>query len=162
MKKTILFLISTTIIACSKSPEQVAQKNISEFIKTKSDDPKSYESVKFGKLDTIYSPFSESLEGKKLQKKIEEYDSVQNNYYFKMDEAKTVAEINEYSSLGQKALKQKDSVISDLDLKSSTYKGNIIGFSMKHTFRAKNKMGALVLNDCTAILDLEKNVKSVK
>ena len=68
MKKTILGLtVLMAVVSCKKNPENQVKDNVEKFMTEKMDDPKSYESVKFGKLDSLFSPFDETKEGVKLK-----------------------------------------------------------------------------------------------
>lgn len=60
MKKIILGLSLFVFFAsCTKSSENQAQENVKKYITTKMDDPKSYESVSFGKLEKGKSSYQD-------------------------------------------------------------------------------------------------------
>jgi hypothetical protein len=62
MKKIILGLLLTmAFTSCTKSPEDQAQENIQVYITSKMDDPKSYESVKFSKLEKGKSSYQDEV-----------------------------------------------------------------------------------------------------
>ncbi len=51
---SLLFLFSLLLISCEKSNEEKAKNAIRTYLNENLDDMASYESVKFGSLDTVY------------------------------------------------------------------------------------------------------------
>ncbi|RVU26971.1 hypothetical protein EOJ36_02950 [Sandaracinomonas limnophila] len=51
----IIFIFSIFIISCKKSNEEIAKESIRNYLNENLDDISTYEPVKFGKLDTIFS-----------------------------------------------------------------------------------------------------------
>ena len=51
---TILFLFSVSLLGCQKSNEEKAKEAIRTYLNENLDDMSTYESVKFGSLDTVY------------------------------------------------------------------------------------------------------------
>lgn len=163
MKKIILSLtILTTIISCKKNPENQVKENVKKFMLLKINDPQSYESVSFGKLDSLHSSFIDSKEGIKIK---QEFDSLSKRMNELADESlnpnPNLSELKFEQELSAVSKRQKQ--ISDLlFIKTIKYKGAFTGFKTKHLFREKNKMGAIILDSCTVILDKNLNVKTIK
>lgn len=163
MKKLLIVLFSIFIlISCSKSPEKQAKENVEKYIKAKLDDPKSYESVNFGKLDSTFSLFDESKEGIELQQQDEKYSQRMSELSAEIDIADNISEldkiIEETKIISQKRKDLTDTIFS----RSIAYSGKFCGYKIKHSFRAKNKMGALVLDSCIVELDTLMNVKLIR
>jgi len=67
MKKTgIMFIIAAIFAGCSPSNEKRAQKLVKEYMIVNLKDPKSYESISFSKLDSLFSPYISTQEGERL------------------------------------------------------------------------------------------------
>ncbi len=163
MKKTILGLtVLMAVVSCKKNPENQVKDNVEKFMTEKMDDPKSYESVKFGKLDSLFSPFDETKEGVKLKQEEDSLSKRETELDERIDVTESIPELTKIQE-ESKAITARRSQIVDLMLeKSLKYKGNFIGFKTKHSFRGKNKMGALVLDSCTVIFDKNLEVKSIE
>lgn len=50
MKKVILLVVACMMIACSSTPEERAEKLVTDYIKSGADDPSSVQDVEVGKL----------------------------------------------------------------------------------------------------------------
>ena len=160
MRKIILGLtVMVLLVSCSKSPEKIAQSNISEYLKKNMDDPSSYESVEFGKLDTLHTSFSESKEGLVLQEKDAKLSLRVQELSNKLDSPDlTMNEIKDIQKENEQITKDRLAINDILQSKTLSYKGAINGFSMTHKFRGKNKLGAKILNEINFLLDDKFNV----
>lgn len=162
MKKIILFTaLSLVLFSCSKSQEEQAQENVKEYLSKKLDDPKSYESVSFGKLEKGKSSYKDDLKYLKLVKEEIHTDSLAKALY---EDVLTYTHENTIKA-GMESYK-KVSAILQSDIQSvidfeKKYKPVDI-FYMKHSFRANNKMGALILDSCTVVFDKQLSVINVK
>ena len=162
MKKIILTVaVFLFLISCSKSPEIIAQKNISEYVKNLMNDPKSYESVKFGKLDTIYQNFSETDEGIKLAS---EDSDLSNKMKALTDEIASANSSKELIKIRDKNeyITKRRYEIADINEKNIHFKGKFKGLFMIHQYRSKNSFGALILKHNRFILDKNLNVKDLQ
>lgn len=162
MKRTATILgLSLLSISCSKTLEQQAQENIKVYLSKKLDDPRSYEAVSFGKLEKDRSSYKDDPKYLKLIKEELKTDSIANVSY---QQAMTFTHKNTITS-AIKTYKQV-SVIRDVEIKDiKKFKKNykpVDRFTIKHSFRAKNKMGALILDSCTVILDKQLSVTDIK
>ena len=146
--------------SCNKSTENQAQENIKEYITTKMDNPKSYESVSFGNLEKGKSSYQDEEEYKKL---VLEYDymnkRVTDAYYFGMP--MTYENTIKSATESYNKLASMLTVLKEIDQYFKKYKSVDI-FKIKHSFRCKNKMGVLILDSCNVILDKNLKVKLVK
>jgi len=162
MKKLILFLLVIfTIFSCTKSPENQAKENVEKYIKTKLDDPKSYESVSFGKFQRNKSTFKDDEKYKSLILEAEQMDKkVQNAYDFAM--SMTHAETIKSATDSYKRLESMQSSNFETIKKFEKEYVPVDIYKIKHSYRAKNKMGGLVLDSCIAVLDTTLNVKYIQ
>jgi pyruvate/2-oxoacid:ferredoxin oxidoreductase beta subunit len=162
MKKIILGLsLVIAFASCTKNPENQAQENVQEYITTKMDDPKSYESVTFGKLEKGKSSYKDEEKYKNLVLEYEDMDKrVSDAYDFAMSmthEETIKGATKSYNSLAS----MRSSYLTQIEKYMKTYKPVDI-FKIKHSYRGKNKMGALILDSCKVILDKDLKVKFVQ
>lgn len=130
------------ITACN-SPEKTAQKLVRDYLKENLKDPSSYQPAKFGQLDSTYSEFvlDEKLIVKEIEPIIEESDRYlnQNNYDKAFDKA-------EEAAIKRKEMQAK---------LQADFVPEFIGWSISHTYRAKNGFGALDISTDTFYFDKE-------
>ncbi|MFE3849423.1 hypothetical protein ACFX5D_15805 [Flavobacterium sp. LB3P45] len=162
MKKIILGLsLVIAFTSCTKNSENQAQENIQEYIISKMDDPKSYESVSFGKLEKGKSSYQEEEKYKKL---VSEYNDMDKRVSDAYDFAMSMTHENTIKSATEsyeKLASMRSSVLTETEQYLKKYKSVNI-FKMKHSFRGKNKMGALILDSCTVVLDKTLQVKLIR
>lgn len=164
MKKIVLALSASIILfSCSKSLEKQAESNITEYLKTNMDDPSSYESVEFGKLDTLHTSFSETAEGIKLNTEDDKLKQQSDNLSNRLDLPNlTMSDLKSIESENEKITKRRKEINSILMDKVLTYKGEVNGYSMSHKFRGKNKLGAIILNDVRFNFDKKMVITNVE
>ena len=137
MKKT--FIIILVALSCKSAgtynPNERAKDSITAFLKKTMNDPKSYESVSFGKLDTIYWDFSESEE-----------------YKIHYDKRRKM----------HKGEISTDSIIRDYKRISDSFVPTIKNYEMEHSARGTNAMGALIFRSTVFILDSNLSVVDIK
>lgn len=162
MKKIILGLtIAVSLVSCSKSPENQAKENIDKFITEKMDDPKSYESVSFGKLEKEKSSYRDDDKYKDL---LLQYDDVDKKAQVANEQIETFTHENTIAMATQNYknyLSLKDGVVMEIERFKKEFKPVDI-YKIKHSYRGKNKMGALVLDSCTVVLDKELKVEFIQ
>lgn len=167
MKKTlIIFLCATFAFGCALSPEKRAQKLIKAHMKETMHDWSSYEPVKFGLLDSVftdikdepdYAAFSAKIKvyNKQFEEAIEEARSYMASLLF--DNADSYIRLAErYSDTISKYEPLLDSLISN-------YKPTFKGWSMTHTSRGNNALGNKIIGtnifyfdpDITQIVDIK-------
>ncbi|EKT3964927.1 hypothetical protein AAIP55_002457 [Flavobacterium psychrophilum] len=161
MKRIILGLsVALLIISCSKSPEKIAESNISDYLKKNMDDPSSYESVEFGKLDTLHASFEESKEGIELRAKDNKLEERVTELSNKLDLPDlTMNDIKNIQLENAEITKKRLEINDILQSKTISYKGAVNGYSMIHKFRGKNKLGTKILNETKFLLDTKFNVQ---
>lgn len=154
--KKILFLltISISFFSCVLNDQQKAEKAVKDYLKTNLNNPKSYESVDFGKLVRNYVQFEETDESlsclakmKQLDDKIqlekETYDKLQiDNIVWNSKKSK--------HGLTESNLRQKNNneeyekAKIQYNKKKSCYVKKQKGWAISHTFRGQNVYGAII------------------
>jgi len=164
MKKIItLSAIILVVVACNNSNERKAKKLIKEYLKTTMNDFSSYEPVEFSELDSSFSNYYESEEGKKLNERMEnkmEYikDTRERvDRFIQQGYSKELIETfqgfydesqREFDSLFHADIQARQSFIPEFD-----------GWLMSHKFRGKNAFGGVILNEY--IFHLDKDLTKV-
>ena len=137
------------MFACSASPIDKAKSLIKEELKKSMNDYSSYEPVDFGKMDSVYTNLETDSTFIMIDVAYESY---------KEQQKKNLDEYLADITTGDKELmgidkKQNDIYAGKIDsigkLRAkvlSTFKPDFKGWRLEHTFRGKNKLGALVVN----------------
>ncbi len=165
MRKLVLALLSISLIAsCSPTKEKKAQKLITQQLKETLNDWSTYESVKFGTLDSSFTTLGddsmylstclkyEFLKGKCIEvvKEMEEYSGMTSEYYRdKCNLAHTTAQM--YLDSSMVYLTTMDSMINH-------FIPSFNGWSMTHSFRANNGMGNKVIGHFKYYFDPEVTI----
>lgn len=107
------------------------------------DDPKSYDPIEFSRPDSAFTKYYvETEEGSRAWKQYIKY----RNHYDSL-----VNEKSNDTSTYRKIYMQQDSIYSK---KQDEFNGKgFIGYNIDHTYRAKNKVGALVKDRNTFVLN---------
>lgn len=179
LKPLLFTLISTSLLACH-SPQSDTEKATKEYIKGKVNDPSSYEPIKFGKIDTVYTTFASSKECKDISKEIDYVNDGITARDSELDAQKAEDNMKDVTVPGYStsadylnSLKKRGELIKadSVDLakekgltdklaeKSRAFKKEMNGYMLVHSFRAKNGFGAVVLDSMKVTVD--KNYKVV-
>lgn len=161
--KTILLilLVSVSFYGCSFSKESKAKKLIKANLKETLHDWDSYESVKFGKLDSVFTSIendtgyvyslSKLLEFKNLfdenVKDSELYSGMYSSYY--------VAKYSQSVSDMRSNLDSMKVYKAMADSISDNFKSTFNGFEMNHSYRAKNASGNKIIGHFVFYFDKE-------
>lgn len=143
MKKTLLLVCAiTALCSCGKSNEDKAREVIESELKTTMKDWNSYEFVEMSKVDSAFTLFMDSQEGKVIR----ELQSA-------LSSKKTEYEVNSrYPELYKERIQvmrdsipiiehMEDSLKNVYDTKEKEYKGNFIGYRVKFKYRGNNSLG---------------------
>lgn len=156
MKKVfILFTLVLFVCGCEKSQTEIAKGLAQEFMEKHVHDKSSYEIVDFGDLDSTYTNIlSDSLYKRCLTKRLT-YQKLRNELY---NESQLWRNIDKerYSYYHERTMLYADSVSYYFDLENKAkndFKPVFGGYVIKHTFRAKNELGNLILNVCAIQFD---------
>lgn len=157
----MLVLILTLVYSCQPSPEKKAQKLIVEKLKLSLHDWDSYESVQFGKLDSMYSSY---LDDSAYNENVNNYDKYQKLFDKYLDE------MNDYSGYISSTFRIKYNIASKMtdmyldslrkyapicDSLKENYVPKFIGWTMTHSFRSNNAMGHKTIGHYKYFFDIE-------
>ena len=159
MKKYILPIMATMLMAsCASEPtnEERAQKLITDYILANANDPKSYEAVSFGTLDSTFSSYYASDRFKEL-------DSIREN----LEKRKIVYEMflnwsnkgNKYLDSIEFCLDKQIEINNKMTSEAENYKGEHFGWKMSHRYRAANGFGAITLG--TTVFHFNKELTEI-
>lgn len=161
MKKFLLFsLLLLELTSCSKSPQQIIESKIKNFMNENLNDPKSYEAISFSKIDTIWTKFDESDNGKEISSKYfnAQFSLKQALLNINSDDAKRIYP----NAVFEDSIKYYQNITDSLkplyEKGLSDFKPTPESFYIQHSYRAKNKMGALIKDDITFYFDDNLNI----
>lgn len=158
MKKLFIPLLSVLFFSCS-SEQKKAEKSVTTYLKRVLNDPSSYESVKFDSLTVDSSSLSDDKAYKKATGTYDIYKTLfkekkdEVRFSTDADELRTAVAILEIYSDSMKLYHHiTDSLIDN-------FKPKKIGYVIHHSYRGRNSMNALILQDDNFHLDSLFNVK---
>jgi hypothetical protein len=122
------------------------------YLKASLNDPGSYDGVSFDTLSVSYEDYaSGDPKGRKLDTLAASYIDSSSNYR-KLAESELYSthmnfnKYKRYQKLDTLFSKKSDSVETIEKTNGKGYKGRVVGYAVKHTYRAKNGFGALTLS----------------
>lgn len=137
------------MFSCSskKQPEEKARKLIKDHLYETLHDYKSYEPIKFGKLDSTFTSFKDDAAYAAARKT---FDSLLDASEEHLDQAKRYSSVYLYGNTGRKFLTEAEQcndmagpIAIWLDSFKANFKGKFNGWSMTHSYRAKSLGGNL-------------------
>lgn len=146
MKKLLITFIAIIFISCASSKEEKAKKIIKEHLMQTLKDPSSYDPVSYEHLDSVFSPYIDTDEGRRLFNLggiTGEYSKKGSEYHNKAMVSKTRHELDIYGDSSTFYMEKAEEYEKLYKKNEKNYKGDFIGWIMKHKFRAKNSMGGL-------------------
>jgi len=159
MKKLlVLSLIFITSCRHFQTKEGIAHRIVKEYLDSTLNDPKSYESVSFSKLDTGSSNYLNSPNYVKLQDSLishtSELSSLKIDLQFPDLYNSKVIKYKIKKLLSDSVYYQKK-----MDSVENNFKTEQTGWILTHTYRAKNGFGALGLH--TTVFELDTNLTKI-
>ena len=141
MKKLIFFLSIAFLLSACGSNEHSAQKMIKQQMKTIVTDAKSYHSISFGALDSLFSTYQKDSTYVQLLRKANNYQS--------LADQQTKNAITAKSLKATKAIKKMVDAYADSSKMfmnqaydyAKNFKKTFIGWQMSHTFSMNNPQG---------------------
>lgn len=157
----IVGIVCLFAFSCSVSNEKKAQKLIKLQLKETLHDYSSYESVKFGTLDTVFTSILEDSAYYSTQDKFKRYErlaesalseanmysEMRGSYYAKKYEV-ALRTANNY----QDSIKLLKPIIDSIE---KVFKPIQNGWRMTHTFRSNNAIGAKTLGTLLFFFDMD-------
>lgn len=165
IKKLLLSALALfAIVGCNKTPtaQELAEEAVKEYLMTNLNDPKSYESVSFSPLDTIFTRFEDEAIAKDYSTakfKVKFYsdlksDSEYDQYIRNHPEVHADDSIAHYQAL-------VDANKDAYDQAEQSFVPAIDVMWMTHEYRANNKMGALIKSRVDFYFDENMNITQV-
>ncbi|MBF0651265.1 hypothetical protein IR083_20820 [Dysgonomonas sp. GY75] len=174
MKCLISILCLILFFSCVSTPEDRAKKLIQNRLHETLNDEKSYESVSYGKLDSVYTSIYEDESYKKSHEDyftayaqyIEDsimYDVSCVNYY-----GYRSSDCNNLQAKMLESLESMKFYTAINDSVKASFKPELVGYSIRHSYRANNAMGSKTIGhyefyfdkDITEITDVKDISKS--
>jgi hypothetical protein len=148
MKKIILMACAIlSLCSCSQTNEEKAKAIIEENLQKTMKDWSSYEFVEMTPLDSIFTLFVDTKEGKEYNHKRDSIMKIRAEYDSNIDFPdiygnKRVKEMRDSLPI----LKQmEDDIMKEAVLAEKAYKGEFIGYRTKFTYRGNNSYGAKII-----------------
>lgn len=183
MRTFLMLCLVALITGCSQSPQQKAEKLVSNYLKEVLHDPDSYEPSYFTNLDTTWYHYTnevQKIEQRKddLLEKYSQIITIRNLYhYLKIGredffEASTynmdINKVKKIRAMTNKDIEPYIKTVDSLALITDKMDREIdslkqlppqqTGFKLLHKYRAKNKMGAKVLEEATFYISPDLNI----
>jgi hypothetical protein len=156
MKNLFFIIVVFTTIGCSVTPEKKAQKIIKEYLKENLDNWNSYESVSFGKLDSLFSKITDDEKYVKITSDILQWSQDYNYVDNYMNGKVAYYDKQEF----HKGLRAADSIKKYLPIHDSlenNFRPKHIGWKMPHSYRSTNPIGAIIIHKDTFYFDFGIN-----
>ena len=136
-----------------------AQSAVAAYMKKTLDDPASYQPVRWGKV----TPFlkQEQIQGQALA--LIELGRQQGDSTLDLIRGEASAQsIAQSEALGKRLFAHADTVAREADRLFKTHDSTSLGASLSHSFRAKNKMGAVVLDSARFVVMNDGTVTAMR
>ena len=172
MKKCItVFLIASALLcSCSQSPQRKAEKLVENYLKENLHNPQSYEAISFSNIDTLFIKVGDKEqcpEAIEYENKSKLCDSKKKQYLSVLEsQSDTMSDEFRKSAVWKNKLAEAKTYLTSLIDSSQMYsekaslaqlkyrlRGKFGGWKLEHTYRAKNKLGAKVLDTDIFYLD---------
>jgi hypothetical protein len=127
MRYIIIITSLLILLACNKSPENKAQTTVKSYLDTVLNNPKTYESMSWSKVDSAYE------------------DGIKNPLYRQyLDSSIQILNAPIESSM-EYVMKSREYRHKADSISQTTWKEKWLGYQVTHKFRASNKMGAVTI-----------------
>lgn len=148
MKKIILLVCAiTALCSCEKSNEEKAREVIESKLKITMKDWSSYEFVEMSKVDSAFTLFMDSNEGKDIRNQISDLSSKRIEYEVNCNYPRLYGKKAQIMKDSIPILKQmEDSLQNVYNTKEKGYKGDFTGYRTKFKFRGNNSLGAKIIS----------------
>ena len=153
IKLNFVVVVSVILFVGCSNPEKRAQKLIKESLQQTLNDPKSYESMEFGSLDSLFTNLNNIPDYYFLSLKFDMFLALFNdakrdyNYAFDMKEKKLYAEFMKDHADSMQLIN------AEIEKIENTFISEFDGWKMTHKFRANNAMGAKTIGSCIFFFD---------
>lgn len=142
MKKLIYFFIAALLITACGSNEHSAQKLIKAQMKNLVPDYKSYKSISFGGLDSLFTTYQKDSTYVGLMRKVAAYQALSTQKTQEAITAKTLKQTEAIKKLVDAYADSATLVTNQASQYARAFKSTFSGWQMSHTFSAKNAQGS--------------------
>jgi len=155
MIKNILLITACVLVVSCTSKQHKAQRLVKDYVKTHLTDPGSYESVSFSEVDTVFKRYSQTKQWDSLmtanavaKQRLDKIKDTLNNLII-------TSKMAYMAALKRQLQYEADTSILSKTIRSNEllFKGPVKGWSIVHTYRAKNDKGAVILHNTQFRLD---------
>jgi outer membrane lipoprotein-sorting protein len=141
MKKFICFFLTALLITACGSNEQNARKLIKTQMKNIVTDYKSYKSISFGGIDSLFTTYQKDSTYVGLMRKAADYKSISSQQTQQAITAKTLKETEAIKKLVDAYADSANLLNDQASNYAKAFKNTFIGWQMSHTFSATNAQG---------------------
>jgi hypothetical protein len=141
MKKFIYFFLTALLITACGSNEHAAQKLIKAQMKSIVPDYKSYKSISFGGLDSMFTTYQKDSTYVGLMRKVAAYQAFSNQQTQQAITAKTLKKTKAIKQLVDAYADSANLVTNQASLYAKAFKSVFSGWQMSHTFSIKSPQG---------------------
>lgn len=164
----VLLLLSYAAFTQTATDVQKAKAACIGYLKRNLNNPASYKTASWGKLIKTYSAFEDSRIYKVLNDSLEYYDKARNNVDRELRSIKSSAPLKYnndstylyYIGFAKQLDSATGSIKNILIAKEKAFKPVLDGYILDHSFRARNKFNALVLQNYFFVLNKSLKVTS--
>jgi hypothetical protein len=136
--RRVLHLLFISLFALSftscENKEKQADKLTEEFMRKNLNDPRSYQLVERGRVDSLFSEFRATAEAQYMLDKVKQITDSATRYSASV---KTISQAQQLLADGQR-------ILQDYKKKQQTFKRQFLGYAYRVSFRAKNDHGVPV------------------
>jgi len=148
-------------MSCShfQSKQQVAESIVKKHLDSTLNDPSSYQSIKFEKLDTLRSTFLEEPVYKELTRSYDSLKRLSDNLSDKITITYSIVELHKIQKQNEDLYQKETAVLKKETDYMNSFKGKPVGWGILHTYRAKNGFGALTVGQ--TYFEIDSNITHV-
>lgn len=163
MKKIItLSAMILVVFACNTFNESQAKKLIKEYLKINMNDFSSYDPVEFSELDSSFSNYYESKEGRELNERMESVKKYNKDLREQVDRYIQRGYSNElietFQGFYDESQREIDSLFHADIIARQSFIPEFDGWLMSHKFRGKNAFGGVILNEYIFYFDKDLTI----
>ena len=148
MKNLYFVIFVLMLLSCTQSPEKKAQKAVTTYLQQNLDDWKSYESISYSSIDSLMTNFEDDhkilLSDSSSTIRILNASIELRDFYISIYDIEGANKVKKECD----SVYIKINIIDSLLLKCrKSWESSFAGYSIKHKFRAKNKIGNSQLHE---------------
>lgn len=158
-------LLLTGLAACSTFADNPTHSAIEAYLEKTLDDPASYEAVRWGKSKPFSQHQADSLAAIALEVRYQAQQDLAQQSLDSLESTNVDPDSEEWVAIKARMMRaatRADSVGMVVKKLTASQDTARVGFAVVHAFRAKNKMGALVLDSARFIVFNDGKITALK